>query len=207
MRWYNLSLWTKYAVVWCLLLSKLTTNNVISDSSMPQKLNRNGFEILMKGVPQMKTEWVMNANLIQSSCANLVDIYSDRIIRSLKPFERSVKQIKTAAGRLHAKHKFKDDTWKIGNHYYPDRSNMSESVELVRKFSKNVKVNFNISFMQVPVDLFNQRRDLLNEIHWSKHLDDQFKLLNEQESLMTWQYIGFVSGASRTYPGSHLIPS
>lgn len=165
------------------------------------------YEILINGVLQMKTRWSKNANPMKSSCVNSLKIYSDRIIQSIKPFKRSVKQIKATAERLHAGHTFQDYTWDTMKHYYPDRSNRSEPVGLVPKFSNNTEVNFNISFMQIPTDLFNQRSDLLNEIQWSERLDHQFKLLRKQESLLTWQYIGFVSGASRNYPGSHVTPS
>lgn len=187
----------------------ILTNNCSSssNSNISQNFDGIGFDILIQGVSQMKTKWAKNAQTIQSSCVDSLNIYSDKIIQSLKPFERSVKHIKATAEILHSGHNFKDYTWDTVKHYYPDRSNRSEPVELVGEFSNKTQVNFNTSFMQIPTDLFNQRSDLLNEIKWSKRLDDQFKMLRKQESLLTWQYIGFVTGASRNYPGSHVTPS
>ena len=192
----------EFGMIKLLCLIVLTTNFVNNIEIISRKEERR-FDILIKGVSRMGTEWMPSGIAVQSRSVDSLKVYSSQVIEALNPFKKSIQQLKKLTQKLHAEHQFKDFS-EEGRQYYPDRSNKSEPVELLIKFSLVNRVNFNTSFMQIPTDFFNQRTDLLNEIEWSEALDEHFKQSRKEFPKLTWQYVGFVTGASRNYPGSHL---
>ena len=155
------------------------------------------------GETNLRTLWLSYGITTQLNSKHSLQIYNDLVLKKLFPIERSLQELKMAVAKLHDEHKFRDYALSE-TEYYPDRSNRSLPVEIVIQFSDVNKVNLNTSFMQIPTDLFRQRSDLLNEIQWSQFLDETFERLRVENPQLTWQYFGFVTGASRNYPGSHL---
>ena len=121
--------------------------------------------------------------------------------KSLLSFEKYLNRIKTKAQDLQAS---SNPIPSYDDVKYLDRADESNLVKLVPRYSNVTKINLTNSFVQVPVELYNRNKQLLEECLWSKGLDELFKKQLEVETSLVWQYVGFITGASRMYPGTHL---
>ena len=69
------------------------------------------------------------------------------------------------------------------------------------RYSTEFNVNTNNSFVQVPTEIFRNHTTILNEINWSRGLDEVFKQNYQRNPTLQWQYIGKETGVMRSYPG------
>ena len=53
--------------------------------------------------------------------------------------------------------------------------------------------------------LFISAEEVLNGVHWSEKLDEDFQANYEQDPTLTWQYFGSASGFFRNYPGKLIL--
>ena len=47
--------------------------------------------------------------------------------------------------------------------------------------------------------------EVLNGVHWSEKLDEDFQLNYEEDPTLTWQYFGSATGFFRNYPGKIIL--
>jgi len=115
----------------------------------------------------------------------------------LNSIRKFLMRIREKANNLNAKHKYK----LFEKHAYNNEANMSLPVKTHSSFSLKTKVNFNKSFVQVPIEVYNQNVPLLNDIVWSEGLNNVF--INNLKKIpgISWQYVGLTTGAWRMYPG------
>ena len=83
--------------------------------------------------------------------------------------------------------------------YYNDKQNNSAKIE--PRFSKDLRVNLNQSFAQVPTEIFKYDKHVLNDFTWLQHLDPVFLDNFKNKPTLLWQYFSTENGASKTYPG------
>ena len=124
-----------------------------------------------------------------------------KVVKILFKFENHLYRIKTKAQEFEAAFRSLESY----NHLtYKNRNDKTNPVEFVTRFSHTTKVNLNESFVHIPVELYNRNKFLLQEIIWSKGLNEVFQEAMKSDASVTWQYIGFITGANRLYPGAHL---
>ena len=128
--------------------------------------------------------------------------FKEGLLTSLKPFSNNIKAIQRRAEQLYFAHQ---NIELEDKYFYHRRINFDLPVRTIISFSFQTKINLNESFMQVPTDLYDQNKLLVNQVIWSKPLDDLFKEQYNSDPQFSWQYVGFTTGATRQFPGSHLV--
>ncbi|XP_066919359.1 voltage-dependent calcium channel subunit alpha-2/delta-3-like [Clytia hemisphaerica] len=83
--------------------------------------------------------------------------------------------------------------------YFNDKQNNSARIEPT--FSKDLKVNLNQSFAQVPTEIFKYDKKVLNDFTWLQNLDPVFLENFKNKPTLLWQYFSSENGASKTFPG------
>ncbi|CAL1541794.1 unnamed protein product [Lymnaea stagnalis] len=76
--------------------------------------------------------------------------------------------------------------------------NLRSSVVYVDRFRK--EVNFNISCVHIPVEIYDGDIDILNGLNWTASLEEQFKENFNNDPDILWQYFGSHTGFMRTFP-------
>ena len=84
--------------------------------------------------------------------------------------------------------------------YANDKDGNPDQIEVT--YSKEIKVNLNYSFVQVPTEIYRNDIKVLNEAKWSQNLNALFRSNFKRNPTLQWQYIGKESGVMRTFPGS-----
>ncbi|CAG5123052.1 unnamed protein product, partial [Candidula unifasciata] len=62
-------------------------------------------------------------------------------------------------------------------------------------------LNTNISSIHVPTNIYDKSMTILNGIHWTTNLTQQFVDNNDEDSSLRWQYFCSSDGIFRIYPG------
>ena len=128
----------------------------------------------------------------------LTEKYRTDLNKFLLSYVDDLRKIKAESEILYEKHNY-DSTLKQFK-YKNDKDGNPDKIEIT--YSKEVKVNLNYSFVQVPTEIYRNDVKILNEVKWSKNLDELFKSNLVSNPTLQWQYIGKESGVMRTFPGA-----
>lgn len=85
--------------------------------------------------------------------------------------------------------------------YYNRRHKPPNPVELVTRFSPEVKVNLNRSHVQCSTEIFVNSSTVLNMAKATEPIDEAFRRNYKEESSLLWQFFCSVVGTHRSYPG------
>jgi len=162
---------------------------------------RNTFRSVIDEDNSLLPQYIENTKKTVLSVGDILKLYDTGILEFLAPLKKKLLAIRRESQELHAHHKYQI----LNDFEYYNRADNSLPVKKnVTGYLPTTGVNINASFVQVPTDVYNRNISLLNEIKWSDGLDELFIRQLREEPAISWQYIGFITGASRTYPGSHL---
>lgn len=64
----------------------------------------------------------------------------------------------------------------------------------------NIPVNTSYSSVHIPTNVFDLKRDVVEDILKTEPLDDMFRKNYESDPALSWQYFGSVTGMLRQYP-------
>ena len=138
---------------------------------------------------------------LQSKNVNMMALtekYRSDLNGFLLSYVDDLRKIKSESETLYGKHNY-DDTLKQFQ-YRNDKDGNPDRIEVT--YSIDVKVNLNYSFVQVPTEIYRNDVKILNEVKWSRDLDELFKSNLASNPTLQWQYIGKESGVMRTFPGA-----
>ena len=68
---------------------------------------------------------------------------------------------------------------------------------------RNVPVNFETSAVHIPVNVYEEKKDIRNALLWSDKLDVQFRNNRGHDSSVNWQFFCSTDGFLRIYPLHH----
>nr|XP_017003320.1 voltage-dependent calcium channel subunit alpha-2/delta-3 isoform X8 [Drosophila takahashii] len=66
----------------------------------------------------------------------------------------------------------------------------------------NTPVNFSVSSVHVPVNVFDRAPDVIKAIQWSENLDQIFRDNYKNDPTLSWQFFGSSTGFMRQFPAS-----
>ncbi|XP_023033744.1 voltage-dependent calcium channel subunit alpha-2/delta-3 isoform X1 [Drosophila willistoni] len=66
----------------------------------------------------------------------------------------------------------------------------------------NTAVNFSVSSVHVPVNVFDRASDVIKAIQWSENLDQIFRDNYKNDPTLSWQFFGSSTGFMRQFPAS-----
>ncbi|XP_060654964.1 LOW QUALITY PROTEIN: voltage-dependent calcium channel subunit alpha-2/delta-3 [Drosophila nasuta] len=66
----------------------------------------------------------------------------------------------------------------------------------------NTSVNFSVSSVHVPVNVFDRASDVIKAIQWSENLDQIFRDNYKNDPSLSWQFFGSSTGFMRQFPAS-----
>ncbi|XP_017839483.1 voltage-dependent calcium channel subunit alpha-2/delta-3 isoform X1 [Drosophila busckii] len=66
----------------------------------------------------------------------------------------------------------------------------------------NTPVNFSVSSVHVPVNVFDRASDVIKAIQWSENLDQIFRDNYKNDPSLSWQFFGSSTGFMRQFPAS-----
>jgi hypothetical protein len=130
----------------------------------------------------------------------LVGDIKESIEQVLKKKVDAVKKLAKMAESAYKEHIF-DKNLMIT---YPESKKLNTSeFELVKseRFN-NILVNFTMSTVHIPTNVYDQSAEVLNGVAWSESLDKVFQQNYETDPMLTWQYFGSTTGFLRMYPGT-----
>lgn len=67
---------------------------------------------------------------------------------------------------------------------------------------RNVPVNFETSAVHIPVNVYEEKKDIRNALLWSDKLDVQFRNNRGHDSSVNWQFFCSSTGFLRFYPAA-----
>ncbi|KRF79596.1 voltage-dependent calcium channel subunit alpha-2/delta-3 isoform X3 [Drosophila virilis] len=67
---------------------------------------------------------------------------------------------------------------------------------------QNTPVNFSVSSVHVPVNVFDRASDVIKAIQWSENLDQIFRDNYKNDPSLSWQFFGSSTGFMRQFPAS-----
>ncbi|KAM8713318.1 hypothetical protein ACLKA7_013609 [Drosophila subpalustris] len=66
----------------------------------------------------------------------------------------------------------------------------------------NASVNFSVSSVHVPVNVYDRASDVIKAIQWSENLDQIFRDNYKNDPSLSWQFFGSSTGFMRQFPAS-----
>jgi voltage-dependent calcium channel alpha-2/delta-3 len=84
------------------------------------------------------------------------------------------------------------------NYNFIDAKNNTIELEYSARFGGSV--NFNMSAVHVPTNVYKGASTVIKAIKWSEALDRTFINNYEQDPSLSWQYFGSATGFMRQYP-------
>ncbi|XP_030369817.1 voltage-dependent calcium channel subunit alpha-2/delta-3 isoform X2 [Scaptodrosophila lebanonensis] len=66
----------------------------------------------------------------------------------------------------------------------------------------NTPVNFSVSSVHVPVNVFDRASDVIKAIQWSENLDQIFRDNYKKDPTLSWQFFGSSTGFMRQFPAA-----
>lgn len=152
---------------------------------------------------QLQQNFLKFSKYVHNNVSGIDRLFAGNLQTMLHKHNSYLEKIKNAVMRFEAAHQYEADInkFKYNNMLYvPD-----SQVEYVTQYSSQVKINLNSSSVEVPLELYEYHQTVLNEIAWSKQLDKIFKENYKERPTLLWQYVGFITGASRAYPTSRKV--
>ena len=111
----------------------------------------------------------------------------------------SVNNIKHKAESLYNNYKY-DKNIKAFD-YLNDKTVPPDAVREEPTFFHGIKLNINRSHVQLPANIYDKHKAILNVAKWSQGLDESLLNNFNKTPTLLWQYFGSEIGMLRTFPG------
>ncbi|XP_036373510.1 voltage-dependent calcium channel subunit alpha-2/delta-1-like isoform X2 [Megalops cyprinoides] len=142
--------------------------------------------------------------LVRSASSNIENLLLNRSM--------ALKNLATAAETFQMEHQWKNDFGEDGIAYYnakdPLDANETEAINnrIRPEFNEDPAfrrpVSYNHTAVHIPTDIYEGSTIILNELSWTKALEDVFKKNREEDPTLLWQVFGSATGLARYYPAS-----
>ncbi|KAG7456189.1 hypothetical protein MATL_G00249120 [Megalops atlanticus] len=147
-----------------------------------------------------------------NNAGQLVRTASSNIENLLLNRSMALKNLATAAETFQMEHQWKNDFGEDGIAYY----NAKDSLDVNETEASNNRirpefnedpafkrpVSYNHTAVHIPTDIYEGSTIILNELSWTKALEDVFKKNREEDPTLLWQVFGSATGLARYYPAS-----
>ncbi|XP_072290552.1 voltage-dependent calcium channel subunit alpha-2/delta-1-like [Eucyclogobius newberryi] len=145
----------------------------------------------------------------QNDADKLVDRAAWNIEQLLRKRSAALEKLASAAEKFQMEHQWRDEFEDKDIFYYNSKDNLdpNKTEERIRpdfKHDASFKrlTDYNYTAVHIPTDIYNGSTIVLNELNWTKHLEDVFRKNREDDPTLLWQVFGSATGLARYYPAS-----
>uniref|UniRef100_A0A3Q1H6Y6 VWFA domain-containing protein n=1 Tax=Anabas testudineus TaxID=64144 RepID=A0A3Q1H6Y6_ANATE len=136
----------------------------------------------------------------QNDAEELVARAARNIEQLLRKRSAALEKLATAAENFQMEHQWKDefelDANETEGRKYRIRPDFKEDPSFKRL------TDYNHTAVHVPTDIYDGATIVLNELNWTKALEDVFRKNREDDPTLLWQVFGSATGLARYYPAS-----
>ncbi|XP_069500159.1 voltage-dependent calcium channel subunit alpha-2/delta-2 isoform X2 [Ambystoma mexicanum] len=131
---------------------------------------------------------------------------------------RALKRLADAAETFQKDHRWQDNIQDVDIEYYDSKADTEyddpEGEEVEKEPSNSLKldftedahfktkVNYSYAAVQIPTDIYKGSTVILNELNWTRALEDVFIRNRREDPSLLWQVFGSATGVTRYFPAT-----
>uniref|UniRef100_A0AAQ6IUA9 VWFA domain-containing protein n=1 Tax=Anabas testudineus TaxID=64144 RepID=A0AAQ6IUA9_ANATE len=147
----------------------------------------------------------------QNDAEELVARAARNIEQLLRKRSAALEKLATAAENFQMEHQWKDEFEVMDTKMQTEKTCISTWIaSSICKFYVYFKedpsfkrlTDYNHTAVHVPTDIYDGATIVLNELNWTKALEDVFRKNREDDPTLLWQVFGSATGLARYYPAS-----
>ncbi|CAN9508167.1 unnamed protein product [Ophioblennius macclurei] len=168
-----------------------------------------GMHDLIEIYKKHKTHFSVETN----NAKELVETATGKIERLLANRSSALRTLALEAEKLQREHQWKDHSEDDKIVYYNAKDDLNQTENENRYIPDdfhidpdfNRPVSYNTTAVHIPTDIYEGSTIILNELNWTKSLEDVFRKNKEEDPSLLWQVFGSATGLARYYPASPWI--
>lgn len=150
-----------------------------------------------------------------NNARDLVATAAGNIERLLANRSQALKRLATEAEKFQKEHEWKSHSEHDKIVYYNAKDDLNQTDNEFRYIPDDFHidpdfkrpVSYNTTAVHIPTDIYEGSTIILNELNWTKSLEDVFRKNKEEDPSLLWQVFGSATGLARYYPASPWIDS
>ncbi|XP_029969153.1 voltage-dependent calcium channel subunit alpha-2/delta-1a isoform X2 [Salarias fasciatus] len=164
-----------------------------------------GLHRLIEIYHKHKTHFSVESN----DATALVATASGNIEKLLANRSQALKRLASEAEKFQKEHEWQNHSEEDKILYYNAKDDLNQTNEnryipddfhIDPDFKR--PVSYNTTGVHIPTDIYEGSTIILNELNWTKSLEDMFRKNKEDDPSLLWQVFGSATGLARYYPAS-----